>query len=640
MTKNISAFTVAFLGLMLFVLVSQVGFAAEPGQYKGPVALIPSVNGQLLYVLNQDAAEIAVVSTVEKTIKDTFPVPAHPNGMALSPNGKFLAVTCGDDYGLVAMVDLANGKIVEQAKTGHFPCAPVFTPDGNRLFVCNRFNATIFEYNLKDMKAEPKKYKAIREPIAADITPDGKTLFVANFLPNDPGDSFDVTCEVTTIDVASGTVKNIRIPNNGTTGLRDICVSPDGKYVYAVAVLARYPFPTTQVERGWMNTASLNIIDARTLTHVNTVLLDDVDLGAANPWAITTSADSSLIYIAIAGTHELCIIQSQPMLEKLLKLPETIEEAKALGIYDDRGTYSSSIRSNVPNDLAFLVGMKKRVRNLPGKAPRSIAAIGTDVYLGTYYSDTVNVVDTVAPGKPKVTSIALGPEPVMTPARKGMLAWHDATLCMQQWQSCSSCHPDARSDGLNWDLLNDGMGNPKSAKAMIYSQQLKPAMWRGVRVDAHYAIRTGFHYIQFSRPDEAVCKDIEAMYAELKPLNSPYLVDSKLSEAAQRGKKLFESDRIGCYKCHPESNYFADGKLHDVDSNGPLDREIDVEKWGGRFDTPTLIEVWRTAPYLHDGRYVNMRDLFLDGHHGNRVGDVKDMTEKEVDDLVEYVLSL
>ena len=639
MTKKISALSVVNVVLIALVLVPQTVLSVDSGSYKGPIALIPSADGAVLYVLNQDAAEIAVVSTADKAVVKTFPVPNHPNGMAMSPDGKALAVTCGDDYGVVVLINPSDGKEIVRAKTGHFPCAPIFTPDGKRLFVCNRFNATVFEYNAANLAANAKVYQAVREPISTAVTPDGKTLFIANFIPNDKADSFDVACEVTTIDLASGQVGNIRLPN-GTTGQHDICVSPDGKYVYSVAILARYPLPTTQIERGWINTNSLNIIDVQSMSLLNTVLLDDVDLGAANPWAVTTSADGSLLYIAIAGSHELCIVKTQPMLEKLLKLPETLEEAKALGLYDTRGTYSSSIRANVQNDLAFLVGMKTRIRKLPGRAPRSVAAIGTDVYLGAYFSDTVDVVETAAP-RPKVSSIPLGPEPEMTPARRGMLAWHDATLCMQQWQSCASCHPDVRADGLNWDLLNDGSGNLKNAKSMLYAQELPPAMWRGVRPDAYYAIRTGFHFILFSVPGEEVCKDIEAMFAELRPLKSPYLVAGKLSESAERGKVLFNSERIGCFKCHPEDNYFADGKMHDVDTNGPLDRDADIDKWGGNFDTPTLIEVWRTAPYLHDGRYVDMRDLFIDGAHGHRVGgDVKGMTDKEVDDLVEYTLSL
>ena len=145
MTKKISALCVVCFTLIILVMTSQVSLAVDSGSYKGPMDLVASADGAVLYVLNQDAAEIAIVSIADKAVKQTFPVPAHPNGMALSPDGKSLAVTCGDDYGVVVLVNSADGKEIVRTKTGHFPCAPIFTPDGKRLFVCNRFNATIFE---------------------------------------------------------------------------------------------------------------------------------------------------------------------------------------------------------------------------------------------------------------------------------------------------------------------------------------------------------------------------------------------------------------------------------------------------------------------------------------------------------------
>ena len=105
-----------------------------------------------------------------------------------------------------------------------------------------------------------------------------------------------------------------------------------------------------------------------------------------------------------------------------------------------------------------------------------------------------------------------------------------------------------------------------------------------------------------------------------------------MSEAAERGKVIFESERIDCAKCHPAPLY-TDLKLHDVGSRGPYDRRDD-------FDTPTLVEAWRTAPYLHDGHYANLKDLFLTGKHGDEGGNVESLTEQELNDLIEYVLSL
>ena len=70
----------------------------------------------------------------------------------------------------------------------------------------------------------------------------------------------------------------IRLPN-GSSSVRGICISPDGKQVYVTHILSRYQMPTTQLDRGWMNTNTLSIIDVQTKKLLNTVLLDDVDLG-------------------------------------------------------------------------------------------------------------------------------------------------------------------------------------------------------------------------------------------------------------------------------------------------------------------------------------------------------------------------
>jgi cytochrome c peroxidase len=58
------------------------------------------------------------------------------------------------------------------------------------------------------------------------------------------------------------------------------------------------------------------------------------------------------------------------------------------------------------------------------------------------------------------------------------------------------------------------------------------------------------------------------------------------------------------------------------------------------FDTPTLIEVWRTAPYLHDGRAVTIREVLTRFNKNDRHGSTSELTEKEIEDLAEFVLSL
>lgn len=51
-------------------------------------------------------------------------------------------------------------------------------------------------------------------------------------------------------------------------------------------------------------------------------------------------------------------------------------------------------------------------------------------------------------------------------------------------------------------------------------------------------------------------------------------------------------------------------------------------------DVPALIEIWRTAPYLYDGRCSTMKDMLK--VHGPR----EKVSKEEIEALEEYILSL
>jgi mono/diheme cytochrome c family protein len=411
-----------------------------------------------------------------------------------------------------------------------------------------------------------------------------------------------------------------------------------------VHILARYQMPTTQLERGWMNTNALSIIDAAAKKLVNTVLLDDVDLGAANPWGVATTADGKHVCVTHAGTHELSVIDVAGVMAKLAKIPAEAKPGEPGKPYDDRGNFSSPTLADVPNDLAFLVDLRRRIKlqrmDITGmvpegpmvNGPRGLAVVGSKVYVALHFSDNLAVVDLDPKPQKLVTLIPLGPEPKLTVQRRGEVFFHDADLCFQHWQSCASCHPDARIDGLNWDLMNDGLGNPKNNRSMLLVHKTPPSMSEGVRATAEEAVRSGIKHIQFAvRPDEDAVA-IDEYLKSLTPVPSPQLVNGQLSESAKRGKALFFSEGVGCATCHPEPLY-TDLQMYDVESKGSYDRRPD-------FDTPTLVEVWRTAPYLHDGRYTTIKQLIKEGKHGRKFGAVERLTDPQIDDLVEFVLSL
>ena len=156
----------------------------------------------------------------------------------------------------------------------------------------------------------------------------------------------------------------------------------------------------------------------------------------------------------------------------------------------------------------------------------------------------------------------------MSLARKGEFYFHDAGICFQGWQSCSTCHPgQARVDGLNWDLLNDGIGNPKNTKSLLLAHKTPPAMSMGVRETAETAVRAGIQHILFTvQPEEvavAMDKYLKSLQARAKPAPRQWPA-FRLSPA--RGEALQGSP----------------GRLRRLPSAGLVHRLADLRRWHAR----------------------------------------------------------
>jgi len=544
----------------------------------------------------------------------------------MSRDGLKLFVTCVAPESWICVVDLAKGRIIDRIRVGHTTMASVICPDNQTLLVCNRFNNDVSVIDLKSTE-ETCRIAVLREPVSATLANDGKYLLVANLLPSGRCDTGTVSAVVSVVDwAARKVVKELTLPD-GSVSLNDIQASPNGQYALVTHVLARYHLPANQIERGWMNANALTIIDLAQLKILNTVLLDDLTNGAANPWGIAWSKDSRTVVITHAGTHEISVIDFPALLTKLGKLPFTLGQP----LLTDYGT-AARVQADVPNDLTFLQDFRKRVKlATPDRGPRAAVMIGNTVYVANYFSDTLTAVD-VFPNVSAPESIPLGPKHKLSMVRQGELYFNDASICYQGWQSCSSCHPsNARADGLNWDLPNDGIGNPKNTKSLLLAHQTPPCMSLGVRADASAAVRAGIQNILFTQPREDVAEAIDEYLKSLRPVQSPYLVHGNLSQAAKQGEKLFS--KAGCADCHVPGLY-TDLRPHDVGTRAAYDGPAD------KFYTPTLIEVWRTAPYLHDGSAATIRDVLTTCNLNGQHGDLSGLSSQELNDLCTYVLSL
>ena len=602
---------------MLMVLAAGVYGAVETDGYLSPATMAVDQNRGVLYICEETGNAVAVYDAKQGKILGTLKLPGTPGGIALDPEGKYCYVTEAVPEGKVYRFATANGKEAGTYPAGHTPVAPLISPDGKTLYVCNRFDNTVSVIDLGTCKHKATVSVA-REPIGLCITPDGRYVFAANHLPAGAADRDYVSAVVSVIDTVSNAVVNTIILPNGSTGVRGIAISPDGRHVYVTHIVARYQVPTTQLERGWMNTSGLSVIDAQTLEYINTVLLDDVDLGAANPWGVTVTPDGTNIVVTHAGTHEISIIDRTALHARL----DRVARGEAV-------TSVSTSADDVPNDLSFLVGLRQRIP-LKGNGPRGVVVYGSNIYASEYFSDSLSILPLHNPRRNTVRQAALGPAKALDIKRRGEMLFNDATMCFQQWQSCASCHPDARTDGLNWDLLNDGLGNPKQTKSMLLTHQTPPVMVTGIRPDAATAVRSGMKYIQFVVRPEADAVALDTYLQSLQPVPSPYLQKGKMSTAACRGEELFKKAR--CASCHSGPLY-TDLKTYDIGLG--IGNEKDRE-----FDTPSLVEIWRTAPYLYDGRANTVKELLAKNNPDNTHGATQGLTPEELTDLSEYILSL
>jgi DNA-binding beta-propeller fold protein YncE len=532
-----------------------------------PSGLTWSADGKRLFAAESGSCSIAEIDAATGAVNRRLPASLYPRGLAVVPRRNFLLAA---DWGLdqLAVIDLATGETKARIPVG-------------------------------------------RQPTAVAVTPDESLAIVSNLLPTTPATAPDHAAGISVINLQTlKAMPAIRLPL-GATNARGIAISGDGAYAFVVHVLGRFNLPTTQLDRGWVNTNALSIINLRTCEITATLLLDQVMDGAADPWGAVLDPAGTRLFITLSGVHQLAIID-------IKRLPEILKQESGALVNDLAALYQHNLIQRI---------------DLPAKGPRGIAMSpdGKLVAIAGYFSGNVVLTDSLG-GNP--ANVALGPQVRPDPVRRGEMVFHDAGRCFQRWLSCATCHPDARSDGLNWDLLNDGLGNPKNTRSMLFSDRTPPVMSLGVRANMETAAYAGFVHILFVEPDAQDLQAVIAYLKSLKPATSPYRKpDGSLTESARRGEKIFNDPQVACAQCHP-GPLFTDLTLTDVGTTRPSDRGA------GRFDTPTLIELWRNPPYLHDGSAATLREVLVEQNRDDLHGVTSGLKTAEIDDLVAYLLSL
>ncbi|MCC6141647.1 MAG: c-type cytochrome [Nitrospira sp.] len=230
----------------------------------------------------------------------------------------------------------------------------------------------------------------------------------------------------------------------------------------------------------------------------------------------------------------------------------------------------------------------------------------------------------------------------------GQLLFFDKRLSKNDTVACASCHLPAKgfADGMPVSTGIHNLKGGRSAPASINRVFSKGQFWDG-RADTLEEQSIG----PFANPVEHGFINHDEMVAKMRKMpgyrklfqdifgreiviedvgkaiasfqrtvlsgNSP--VDkfdlggeeNALTESARRGLELFRG-KARCTRCHSGFN-FTDEKFHNLgigwDTNTvDLGRYLVTKNPDdiGAFKTPTLREIARTAPYMHDGRFKTL----------------------------------
>ena len=247
--------------------------------------------------------------------------------------------------------------------------------------------------------------------------------------------------------------------------------------------------------------------------------------------------------------------------------------------------------------------------------------------------------------------------------------------------ACVSCHPPDHgwTDPQRFSTNFEGKPTPRRAPTIVNRLFSDRQLWTGLRasledqakndsnrsddtVVAHLGAIPAYqeqHRKVFGRALDAdgVAKAIAAYVRTIVSGNSPYDRfkagdQNALSASAQRGLVLFEG-KAACVRCHAGFNFTDEGYRNigvGMDKEKPdLGRFVvsknEADK--GSFKTPTLRDVAKRTPYMHDGSEKTLADVVAFYNKGgvknpwlsNEVRSLG-LTAPEQADLVEFMKAL
>jgi YVTN family beta-propeller protein len=566
---------------------------------RSPVDVVLGPNDAWMVTINQTSDTASLVRASDGRLLDEVAVGDHPTGIALAPDGKTILVS-GHHSGEITILEARGNRLVKagQIHVGYQPHGIAITADGGTAYVACTANAQVAVIDLSKRQVVGR-IDVGRWPRHLALSPDGARLAVGT--SGDRG--------VTIVDCQER--KALYQEQFVGLNIGQMQVSRDSRYVWFPWMVYRNnPITPGNIRLGWVLASRIARVRLDGPARREAMSLDPQGRAIADVHGLALTSDESRLVVSASGTHELLVYRTE-----------------GLPLKDYGGS------DHV--DPALLADSDRFHRIELGGRPMGLK-IGRDdntVYVANYLDNSVQVVDLAA--RKLTRTIALGGPKEPSLARRGEAIFYDARRSLDQWYSCHTCHYEGGTSSVPTDTTNDGTAFTfKTVLSLDHLRETGPWTWHGWQTDLGAAMKKSLSETMLGpQPSDEDAAAVLAYLESREPPPNPFRqADGALSESAQRGKLVFESEKAGCATCH-SGPYFTDSNIHDVGLGSPRDR------YKG-YNTPTLRGVYQKVKLLHDGRAESLDDVVTGPHSPEKVAGTAPLTEEEAKDLVEYLKSL
>jgi PQQ-dependent catabolism-associated beta-propeller protein len=307
------------------------------------VPLLCAAQG-VAYVSSEKDNAITMLDLKTQAVTGVINTCKRPRHMQATPDGKQLAVACGDS-GEADFIDLATGKSARRVKLGDDPEIFDISSDGKTLFVSNEEDSVLGVIELASGQRK-SDVKVGGEPEGVKLAPDGKTVYVTS----------EVLNVVHAVDVASGKVlANIKAGKRP----RRMVLTPDGAQLWVSNELS----------------ASVTVIDTAKNAPLATInfALKGARATDITPVGITMTRDGKTAFVSLGRANHVAFVDVATRQVG----PLVLVGKRAWGVALDKAEKTLYVVNGLSDDMTLVdVASAKPIKTVKmGRVPHTVVVV-------------------------------------------------------------------------------------------------------------------------------------------------------------------------------------------------------------------------------------------------------------------------